>query len=185
MRKRVRFAAFLLASLLFSIPQAFAARDAVEQVQQEGLMTSYADGEFHEDDMVTRGQMAQILYSYQTGTSDAAEYAKLTSSFTDISGHWAAGAIKYCAARSYVRGRSVTVFAPDDSVTAREAAKMLLISVFGASESADGLSGPEWVENTDALAEEYGLYNDLSCAIDDALTRGDTAQMLCNMLNAQ
>lgn len=185
MRKRARIAALALAALLFTLPQAFAAGNATERVQDAGLMTGYTDGNFHEEGIVTRGQIAQILYSYNTGETDASAYAKLTSSFTDISGHWAAGAIKYCAARNYVRGRTATEFAPDDAVTVRETAKMLLICAFGANESRDGLSGPQWEENTDALAEEYGLYARLSSEADDDLTRGDAAQMLCNMLDAQ
>lgn len=181
MKKRL-FA--LILALMMLVPQAFAA-SAVQRVQDEGLMNGYTDGQFHADDFVTRAQMAKIIYTHKTGAADATAYAKITTAFTDIGSHWAVGEIKYCAGRSYVRGRSVTTFAPDDTITAREAAKILLISDFGASESADGLTGSKWAANTDALARKYGLYSGLSCELGDALTRGDAAQMLCNMLDAQ
>lgn len=174
----------LLLTMLLLLPQAFAV-SAIQRVQDEGLMQGYTDGLFHEDDAVTRAQMAQIIYSMQTGAADAATFAKLTTSFTDIGGHWAAGAIKYCAGRSYVRGRSATTFAPEETITAREACKILLISELGKSESADGLTGAKWATNTDALARQYNLYRGLSGEPGDALTRGDAAQMLCNALDAK
>lgn len=159
------------------------ATSAVDRVQQLEIMQGYDDGDFHEADAVTRAQMAQIIYAMNTGTNDASAYAKKTSSFVDINGHWASGAIKYCAAKGVITGKTATTFAPEDDVTGYEAAKMLLVNL-GYSATLYGLSGTKWKENIKSLGDRIGLFSDVSTSLDETMTREDIAQMICNALDA-
>lgn len=186
MKRRQRIVALVLASLLCisMLAGVFAgAVSAVDRVQQLGIMQGYDDGNFHEDNAVTRAQMAQIIYTMNTGSSDASAYAKKTSSFVDINGHWAAGAIKYCAAKGVITGRTATTFSPEDNVTGYEAAKMLLVNM-GYSATQYGFLGSKWQENINSLGDSIGLFTGVSTSLDDAMTRADIAQMICNALDA-
>lgn len=183
MKKHIRRIALALAMLLCCTFGAGAAKTAVERVQDEKLMSGYTDGKFHAEDEVTRAQMAQIVYALQTGSSDASAYAKLPTSFVDINNHWAAGAVKYCAARGIIRGKTATAFAPDDSVTGLEAAKMVLVGYLDASK--DELNGAKWSQSTISCGNEHNLYRGLAGELADPITRGDVAQMLCNALDAK
>lgn len=186
MKRRQRIVALVLASLLCIslLAGVFAgATSAVDRVQQLGIMQGYDDGSFHEYDAVTRAQMAQIIYAMNTGSADASAYAKKTSSFVDINGHWAAGAIKYCAAKGVITGRTATTFSPEDNVTGYEAAKMLLVNM-GYSATQNGFSGTKWKENIQSLGDKLGLFDDVWNSLDEPMTREDIAQMICNALDA-
>lgn len=183
MKKHICRIALVLAMLLCCTVGAGAAKTAVDRVQDEKLMSGFTDGKFYADRNVTRAEMAQIVYTLQTDSSDASAYAKLPTSFVDINNHWAAGAVKYCAARGIIRGKSATAFAPDDSVTGLEAAKMVLVGYLDASK--DELNGAKWSQNTVSCGNEYGLYSNITGDLAEPITRGDVAQLLCNALDAK
>ena len=73
--------------------------------------------------------MAKMIYVLRTGKSDASAYNDDKTSFTDIGSHWARGYIKYCQSLGIIAGKSSTIFAPNATVTAQEAAKMLLVTL--------------------------------------------------------
>ncbi|WP_283673560.1 S-layer homology domain-containing protein [Butyricicoccus sp. Marseille-Q5471] len=185
MKKLCRLTSTLLAVLMCGMIAAGAASSSVERVQEAGFMSGYSDGQFHAEDVVTRAQMAQIIYTMKNNTTDASAYAKLTSSFTDISGHWAVGAIKYCAASGVIRGKTATAFAPDDSVTGLEAAKMLLVGYLGKDPTKEGLNGARWSQNTKTLGNQAELFAQIDGALDEPISRGSVAQMICNALDAK
>ena len=103
--------------------------EVVDTLIELGVINGYTDGSFKPNDTVTRAEMAKMIYVLRTGNSDASAYNNDKTSFTDVNGHWAAGFIKYCQSVGIIAGQSATKFAPDQTVTAQEAAKMLLVTL--------------------------------------------------------
>ena len=157
--------------------------DVVDTLVSLGIVEGFEDGSFQPNGTVTRAQMAKMIYVLRTGKSDASAYNNDKTSFTDINGHWAAGYIKYCQSLGIIAGKSSTIFAPNASVTAQEAAKMLLVTLGYNAEKA-GLTGPSWASRTNALADENGLLKDVNTAFTAACPRQYAAQLIYNTIFA-
>ena len=157
--------------------------DVVDTLVALGVIDGYEDGTFRPDDTVTRAEMAKMIYTVRTGRSDASAYNDDTTSFTDITSHWARGYIKYCQSMGIIAGKSVTSFDPDGTVTTQEAAKMLLVTLGYNAERA-GLEGASWGQKTTALADENGLLEDVNCGTTQGMPRQYAAQLIFNAINA-
>ncbi len=155
--------------------------DVVDTMSSLGVIEGYLDGSFRPDDTVTRGEMAKMIYVVRTGRSDASAYNDDATTFTDIGDHWARGYIKYCNSLGIIAGHSATRFAPDDTVTTQEAAKMLLVTLGYNAETA-GLVGAGWGTKTNALADENGLLEDVVNGTTQALPRQYAAQLIYNAI---
>ena len=155
--------------------------DVVDTMTALGVIEGYLDGSFRPDDTVTRGEMAKMIYVVRTGRSDASAYNDDATTFTDIGDHWARGYIKYCNSLGIIAGHSATRFAPDDTVTTQEAAKMLLVTLGYNAETA-GLVGAGWNTKTIALADENGLLEDVVNGTTQALPRQYAAQLIYNAI---
>ena len=157
-------------------------RDAVELLTALNIIQGYEDGSFDPSGTVTRAEMAKMIYTIRNGgNDDASAYESVTTSFTDISGHWAEGYIKYLQNTGIVAGKSATRFDPNSQVTTGEAMKMAL-ALAGYDEVNAGLTGVNWLNNTVSYATTYGLTEDVHSAIAGGCTRQDAAQILSNCL---
>ena len=157
--------------------------EVVDTLVALGVIEGYTDGSFRPDDTVTRAEMAKMIYTVRTGRSDASAYNDDATTFTDIGDHWARGYIKYCNSMGIIAGHSATRFAPDDTVTTQEAAKMLLVTLGYDAERA-GLTGAGWGSKTNALADENGLLEDVINGTTQGLPRQYAAQLIFNAINA-
>ena len=158
--------------------------DVVDTLVSLGIVEGFEDGSFQPNGTVTRAQMAKMIYVLRTGNSDASAYNDEKSSFTDINGHWARGYIKYCQSLGIIAGKNATTFAPNASVTAQEAAKMLLVTLGYNAEKA-GLTGAGWAAKTNALADEAGLLEDVNTSFTAACPRQYAAQLIYNAIDAK
>ena len=128
--------------------------------------------------------MAKMLCVAINGGVDPVLGVKDTPTFTDIKGTWAESYIEYCAANGIIAGRGNNKFDPTGTVSATEAAKMLL-GVLGYSAEKSGLVGNDWAINTNVLANQNGLYKKLAnLNANTMLTRDNAAQMIYNALDA-
>ena len=157
--------------------------EVVDTLVSLGVINGYTDGSFKPNDTVTRAEMAKMIYVLRTGNSDASAYNNDKTTFTDINGHWAAGYVKYCQALGIIAGQSATKFAPDQTVTAQEAAKMLLVTL-GYDAQKAGLVGTTWASKTNALADENGLLEDVNTSFTAACPRQYAAQLMYNAIFA-
>ena len=157
--------------------------EVVDTLVSLGVINGYTDGSFKPNDTVTRAEMAKMIYVLRTGNSDASAYNNDKTSFTDVNGHWAAGFIKYCQSVGIIAGQSATKFAPDQTVTAQEAAKMLLVTL-GYDAQKAGLVGINWASKTNALADENGLLEDVNTSFTAACPRQYAAQIIYNAIDA-
>ena len=157
--------------------------EVVDTLVSLGVINGYTDGSFKPNDTVTRAEMAKMIYVLRTGKSDASAYNNEKTTFTDINGHWAAGYVKYCQSLGIIAGQSATKFAPDQTVTAQEAAKMLLVTL-GYDASKAGLVGASWASKTNALADENGLLKDVNTSFTGPCPRQYAAQLMYNAIFA-
>ena len=156
--------------------------EVVDTLVQLGVINGYTDGSFKPNDTVTRAEMAKMIYVLRTGNSDASAYNDDYSTFADIKGHWARGYVKYCQSLGIIAGQSATKFAPDQTVTAQEAAKMLLVTL-GYDAKKAGLVGTTWASKTNALADENGLLEDVNTSFTAACPRQYAAQIIYNAID--
>ena len=156
--------------------------EVVDTLIELGVINGYTDGSFKPNDTVTRAEMAKMIYVLRTGNSDASAYNNDKTSFTDVNGHWAAGFIKYCQSVGIIAGQSATKFAPDKTVTAQEAAKMLLVTL-GYDANKAGLVGINWASKTNALADENGLLDDVNTSFTGPCPRQYAAQLIYNAID--
>ena len=157
--------------------------EVVDTLIELGVINGYTDGSFKPNDTVTRAEMAKMIYVLRTGNSDASAYNNDKTTFTDINGHWARGYVKYCQSLGIIAGQSATTFAPDQTVTAQEAAKMLLVTL-GYDAQKAGLVGINWASKTNALADENGLLEDVTTSFTGPCPRQYAAQLIYNAIDA-
>ena len=157
--------------------------EAVDLLTTLGIIQGYEDGSFDPEGTVTRAEMAKMIYTIRNdGNDDASAYETVTTTFQDVSGHWAEGYIKYLQNTGIVAGKSATQFDPDSQVTTGEAMKMAL-ALGGYDEEHASLTGISWLNNTVSLATTNGLTDDVASAIAGGCTRQDAAQILANVLS--
>ena len=156
--------------------------DVVDTLVSLGIVEGFEDGSFQPNGTVTRAQMAKMIYVLRTGKSDASAYNDDKTSFTDIGSHWARGYIKYCQSLGIIAGKSNTIFAPNATVTAQEAAKMLLVTL-GYDATKAGLTGSGWAAKTNALADENGLLEDVNTSFTGPCPRQYAAQLIYNAID--
>ena len=157
--------------------------EVVDTLVSLGVVNGYDDGSFKPNGTVTRAEMAKMIYVLRTGNSDASAYNDDKTSFTDIGSHWARGYIKYCQSLGIIAGKSNTIFAPNEKVSAQEAAKMLLVTL-GYNAQKAGLVGTGWASKTNALADENGLLEDVNTSFTAACPRQYAAQLIYNTIFA-
>ena len=157
--------------------------EVVDTLVELGVIEGFEDGSFQPNATVTRAQMAKMIYVLRTGNSDASAYNDDKTSFTDIGSHWARGYIKYCQSLGIIAGKSNTIFAPNEKVSAQEAAKMLLVTL-GYNAQKAGLVGTGWASKTNALADENGLLKNVTTSFTAACPRQYAAQLIYNAIFA-
>ncbi len=155
--------------------------EAVNIVNLLGIMSGYDNGKFEPTKTVTRAEMAKILYVLATGSDDASKYDAVSVPFWDIDYSWAKNYIQYCYSAELLSGKGNGKFAPDDSVTAVETAKMLLV-LSGYDSTHAGFSGSDWQSNVLRYASNAGLLENVTMSLTEPLTREFAAQLLANAL---
>ena len=158
------------------------AKDAVNMLTALGVIEGYEDGSFNPDGVVTRAEMAKMIFVVRNNTIDDSAYENNSSKMTDISTHWAKGYIKFCESQGIIAGYGDNTFRPDATVTGVEAAKMLLV-LAGYDADKAGLTGTAWATNTLRYAGSAGILDDVNSGLEQGLPRQYAAQMIYNTLD--
>ena len=106
--------------------------EAVATLVALNVINGKEDGSYFDPTgMVTRAEMAKMITVALHGGKDPVLGVKDKASFTDIKGTWAESYIEYCTsdAVGVISGRGDGTFDPTATVTAAEAAKMLLVAM--------------------------------------------------------
>lgn len=139
------------------------------------VISGYTDGSFRPVNSITRAETAKIITYLKT----AAMPASAGSRFRDTVGNWAADYIEYCAGAGILSGDGNGIFRPKDNVTARELAKMLLVTI---GHSAGRYTGAGWADAVDQDAEAEGLYDGYTRERSLYISRDDACRMISNAL---
>ncbi len=160
------------------------ATTAVDMLSSLGVIQGYEDGSFKPNTTVTRAQMAKMIFTIMNGGNDNAKaYTSLPTKFTDLpTAAWAQGYVRYLQNTGIIAGKSVTKFAPNDTVTGLEAAKMVLVAA-GYNAQKAGLTGAAWAQNTMKYGQLNNLFEDVDADLNAALPRQYAAQILYNALD--
>ncbi len=130
--------------------------------------------------------MAKMIFTIMNGGNDNANaYASLPTAFTDLpTAAWAQGYVRYLQNTGIIAGKSATKFAPNDTVTGLEAAKMVLVAA-GYNAQKAGLTGAAWAQNTMKYGQLNNLFEDVDTDLNAALPRQYAAQILYNALDME
>ena len=156
---------------------------AVDAAIQRGLLAGFEDGTFRPGGLLTRGQLAQILYN-QAGRPPVDG----GGSFSDVpSGVWYASAVRWMAAQGIAGGYGDGRFGPDDSIT-REQLAVMLWRYFGSPAAtaqtlqfSDAAQASGWAVDALLWASEKGVLKGKGGNVLDPkglTTRAEAAQML-------
>ncbi|MBQ4577992.1 MAG: leucine-rich repeat protein [Clostridia bacterium] len=160
------------------------AKDAVELLYALDLMKGDHAGNFNPDSIITRAEVAVILYRICTGDVED-EYAALfvgASNFTDVADtDWYSGYVGYCSNSGIIRGDSDGTFRPHDPITTAEAARWLLAAI-GYDGDTLGYYDTDWEQNVLRDAVNIYLLENYLHSTNGATTRQWLAVMLENML---
>ena len=158
-------------------------KEAVNVLVELGVIEGKDTGAFDPTGIITRGEMAKIICVVLNKGQDPNLGSVTSNTYTDTVNHWAAPYIEYCTSLGIVAGKGDGTFAPNDTVTASEAAKMLLVAL-GYNAQYENMIGANWAVATNVLANKNGLYDGLDIMVDEGLTRDNAAQMMYNALDA-
>jgi len=156
--------------------------EAVNSMVALGIIKGKDNGNFDPEGNVTRAEMAKMICVAMNGGKDP----KLTGSaaYSDTVNHWAAGYIQWCTNLRYVSGYN-GMFRPDDSVTATEAAKMLLVALGYNAQQEKYENDANWDSNINLAANLKGILDDVAVDLSAPLSRDNAAQMMWNACNAE
>lgn len=151
---------------------------AVSVLEAFGIVGGYPDGGYHPNDMLTRAQfckMAILLLDLEDQVLSASQktlFADVTSS------HWAAGYVNLAYSRSLIQGYGNGYFGPDDNISYEQAVTIALrILGYEASDIGD-----YYPDDYLRFADKIGLTASLDRLAGEAMTRGETAQLLYTLL---
>ena len=154
-------------------------KEAIEVAQAVGVMVGDDKGNFNPDAKVTRVEMAVVMSNLLNLKVNDFKAAKIE--FTDVPA-WAAPYVAACKADGIIAGYSATYFGANDTVTAAQAALMMMKALGYFQFAAD--FGDDWQLATVKQASKIKLYDGINASAATALTRNDVAQLVLNALEA-
>ena len=158
--------------------------EVVDTLVSLGVIEGFEDGSFKPNTTVTRAQMAKMIFTIMNGGNDNANaYASLPTAFTDLpTAAWAQGYVRYLQNTGIIAGKSATKFAPNDTVTGLEAAKMVLVAA-GYNAQKAGLTGAAWAQNTMKYGQLNNLFEDVNTSFTGPCPRQYAAQLIYNTID--
>lgn len=150
--------------------------EAIEYVQQQGLVKGYEDNTFRPDQRMNRAEFTKVLIESLTNTSSLPSQ----KCFSDVPlDQWFAGYVCFAKAEGLLNGYPDGTFRPANTVNVAEALK-IMAGVFELSVRSLA-EGEEWYEPYfEAFAEKNALPGTLSTPF-AAITRAEVAEMMMRL----
>ncbi len=152
--------------------------EAIEVLSAVGVIVG-DNGNFRPDDSVSRNEMAVIMAKLILGTYEADSYVG-SHPFTDVP-DWASRYVAACYNSGIIAGRSETTYDGTATVTAVEAAAMMLRAL-GYQDLSKGAA--QWDQPVAAKANEINLFKGLGGNSQTPMDRDSVAQLALNTLQA-
>ena len=153
--------------------------EAIDVLETVGVMIGNENGDFEPDKNVTRAEMAVVMAKLLNLDY---KYYETTCPFNDVP-DWAKGWVGACAANGIVSGRGEGVYDPNATVTAVEAASMMMRALGYFQNAEDYDKGFE--ASTVAQASRISLFANIDGNARDPLNRNQVAQLALNTLEAR
>ena len=153
--------------------------EAIEVMQAVSVMVGDENGNFNPDKNVTRAEMAVVMANLLD--LQVEDFVGASIPFTDVP-EWARAYVAACYADGITGGISATQYGSNNSVTATQAALMLLKALGYFQYSSD--FGTDWQVATIKQASNVGLFEGIDSARNAAMTRNEVAQLALNALEA-
>ena len=153
-----------------------ATQTAATLLQNLGIVAGYGDGKFHPNDNLTRAQFCKMAVLL-SGTQDVSAYEGFTI-FPDVrANHWGRGYINAAVrAVKIITGFPDGTFKPDATINFAQAVTTL-VRLLGYTDSDVGLNWPRGYLDK---ASQIGLTKGINLGANDAISRGQAAQMFYN-----
>lgn len=115
---------------------------AISTLENFGVLTGYADGEFKPAKQITRAEFTAIAARFYDKTRDKSDFA-------DCAGHWADKYIATAYDNKLINGYQGNLFKPDQKITRAEAMR-LFNNILDRHVDAEGLleNATQWTDNT-------------------------------------
>ena len=154
-------------------------QEAIDVMQAVGVMIGDDKGNFNPDQKVTRNEMAVVMANLLD--LKVSDFNAAKTPFTDVP-QWAAPYVAACKADGIIAGYSATYFGGSDTVTAAQAALMMMKALGYFQVQSD--FGDDWQLATVKQASKIELYDGIDASATAALTRNEVAQLALNALEA-
>lgn len=158
-----------------------------ERTQMQNLLSSLSimqgdeNGDFCEDDMVTRAEFAKIAVTSSKHRNSVTNHSTV-SPFSDVKfTHWGAPYIKVASSNGLVSGYPDGSFRPENGVLLEEGVTICL-KLLGYEDIDFGSS---WPSGQMSLATELGLLDGIEQTAGYSLKRADVMDLIYNTLNTE
>ena len=156
--------------------------EAVDVLTGLGVVGGDQNGNFNPTATLTRAEFCVMIANALNGsTFDPTLFDGTETPFTDVANHWGSSYIAYCYSAGIIAGTSATTFSPDNTLTAAQAAAILLMAL-GYNQDNEFAANGQFSLNVTRWAQTAGLYEDLSVAANAGISRENTARMIFNAL---
>ncbi len=156
-------------------------KEAINVVNNLGIVTGFPDGTFKPGENVNRAQFAAMI-TRALGTPESALAGVASTSFKDIAGYqWAVKYLAFCEGKKIMNGYGDGTVRPGNTITPAEAVAMTLRAV-GYTPNSAALVG-SWPSNYITLGQDLGLYKDVTAGAQ--INREAAAQVIYNALGVQ
>ena len=152
--------------------------EAIDVLETVEVMIGNKNGDFEPDKNVTRAEMAVVMAKLLNLDY---KYYETTCPFNDVP-DWAKGWVGACAANGIVSGRGEGVYDPNNTVTAVEAASMMMRALGYFQNSGD--YSPNFESATVRQASAISLFSGIGGNANTPLTRNQVAKLALNTLEA-
>ena len=153
--------------------------EAIKVMKAVSVMVGDENGNFNPDKNVTRAEMAVVMANLLD--LQVEDFVGASIPFTDVP-QWAHSFVAACYADGITGGISATQYGSNHSVTATQAALMLLKALGYFQYSSD--FGTDWQVATIKQASNVGLFEGIDSARNAAMTRNEVAQIALNALES-
>ena len=153
--------------------------EAIGVMQAVSVMVGDENGNFNPDKNVTRAEMAVVMANLLD--LKVQDFVGASIPFTDVP-EWARAYVAACYADGITGGISATEYGSNNSVTATQAALMMM-KALGYFQYAQDF-GTDWQVATIKQASKIELFDGIDSARNAAMTRNEVAQIALNALEA-
>ncbi len=162
------------------------AAKSLQSLAAKGWIQGYKDGNMRPERAVSRAEFVSIL----TRALGTTVHESVSTSFTDMNGHWAASAVDAAHRQGWIEGLNAQTFGPDERLT-REQAMVILSHAIADKASASGTAKLQsykdeqqiasWASSAFEKAVSSGWisgYPDGTLKPKAAISRGEMAELL-------